>query len=141
MVDCGGGNYGEFINLPGALVDMTTNVSIGSDSCSVGFFNQGAVRKSGGTGTNTITGVFINTGTVDAQTGTISFNGTDSGGGVFAAETGASLAFSGGTFTLTGNVISSNTVLAGATLQGNGTVNGGLRSEERRVGKERRYRW
>src|ERR1039458_10228457 len=126
MVDCGGGNYGEFINLPGALVDMTTNVSLGCDSCSAGFFNQGIVQKSGGTGTNTITGAFINTGTVDAQTGTISFNGTDSGGGVFAAETGASLAFSGGTFTLTGNVISSNTVLAGATLQGNGTVNGVL---------------
>ena len=116
--------YGTFINLPGALVDMTADVSIGSDGCSPGFYNKGTVRKSAGTGTNNITGVFVNTGTVDAQSGTISFNGTDSGGGVFAAETGATLAFSGGTITLAGNLISSNAVLAGATLSGNGTING-----------------
>jgi hypothetical protein len=121
---CGGGQFGEFINLPRALVDMTGDVSIGHDGCGAGIINEGTVRKSGGTGTNNIAGVFVNTGTVDAQTGTISFNGTDSGGGLFAAETGATLAFTSGTFTLTGNMTSSNAVLAGATLSGNGTING-----------------
>ena len=124
MVDCGGGEYGEFINLPGALVDLVADVAFGDDGCGAGIVNAGTVRKSGGSGTSDINGEFANTGTVDAQTGTVSFNGTDSGGGVFAAETGATLAFSSGTFTLTGDVISSNTVLAGATLLGNGTING-----------------
>ncbi len=121
------GLYGQFINLPGALVDMTADVSIGCDGCSPGFFNRGTLRKSGGSGTNYITGVFANTGTVDAQTGTISFNGTDSGGGVFAAASGAALAFSGGNLTLSGNLISSNATLAGATLAGNGTLYGTLK--------------
>ena len=123
---CGGGEYGQFINLPGALVDMTGDVSFNDDGCGPGIFNAGTVRKSGGTGTNYINGIFSNTGTVDAQTGTISFNGTDSGGGVFAAETSAALAFSSGTLTLAGNLVSSNATLAGATLSGNGTISGKL---------------
>src|ERR1035438_1410651 len=68
----------------------------------------------------------MTTGTVDAQTGTISLNGTGSGSGFFAAEAGATLAFSGGTFALNGDLISSNAVLAGATLYGNGSISGVL---------------
>jgi hypothetical protein len=123
---CGGGQYGAFVNLPGALVDMTADVSIGDDGCGSGIVNQGLVRKSGGTGISGINGLFVNAGTVDAQTGAISFNGTASGGGVFAAAPGATLALSGGTFTLTGNLTSSNVVLAGATLSGNGTITGAM---------------
>jgi hypothetical protein len=73
--DCPGGQYGAFINLPGALVDMVADVSIGDDGCGSGFLNNGTLRKSGGTGTNTINGVFLNTGTIDAQIGTISLTG------------------------------------------------------------------
>src|ERR1035438_8801608 len=121
---CGGGQYGAFVNLPGALVDMTADVSLADDSCGSGFINEGTVRKSGGTGTSDINGLFVNSGTVDAQTGTISFNGDESGSGLFSAEAGATLAFSSGTFTLTGNLISSNAVLAGATLLGDGSISG-----------------
>ena len=72
---CGGGQYGWFINLPGALVDLVADVSIGIDSCSPGFVNAGTLRKSGGSGNSPINGVFLNTGTIDAQIGTISLPG------------------------------------------------------------------
>jgi len=68
-VGCGHSNA-ELINLPGALVDITKDVSI--NSCGGLLFNQGTVRKSGGTGTSTINPTFNNTGTLDVQTGTVS---------------------------------------------------------------------
>ena len=55
---------------------MTGDVSFNDDGCGPGIFNAGTVRKSGGTGTNYINGIFSNTGIVDAQTGTISLNGS-----------------------------------------------------------------
>src|ERR1022692_4296088 len=64
IVNCGGGTYGAFNNLPGALVDLTADVSFGADACG-SIANAGTVRKSGGTGTSLISGMFANTGTVD----------------------------------------------------------------------------
>ncbi len=122
----GGGQYGQFHNLPGALVDLATDGPFGPDSGSPGFFNAGTLRKSGGTGTNNITGNVVNTGTVDAQTGTISLANGGSLAGILVAEPGANLLLSSGTFTLAGNLISSNAVLSGATLSGNGTISGVL---------------
>ena len=123
---CGGNGFGGLDNLPGALVDMAVDCSISTPCDGPGFINAGTLRKSGGTGTNVITATpFTSTGTVDAQTGTISLNG-GSGSGLFAAEPGATLAFNSGTFALAGNVISSNAVLAGGTLSGNFNLNGKL---------------
>jgi hypothetical protein len=68
---CGGGNYGQLINLPGGLVDMQADVSISGDSCSPGLSNAGTVRKSGGTGVTAINAMLQNTGTLDIRVGTV----------------------------------------------------------------------
>ena len=146
---CNAGAIGELMNLPGALLDLQTNVNIDTCGGTELLVNQGTVRKSGGTGTSTIYPILNNSGLVDAQTGSISINGGDTAGstGVFQTEAGATLAFinnftaysgvqftgvgtnsiTGGTFTLNGLVTISNLTLAGATLAGtNGIVAGAL---------------
>ncbi len=66
----------QFINLPGALLDIKADVSI-VDPCGGGsLVNYGTVRKSGGTGTTTISPIFNNFGTLDAQGGIISLSGS-----------------------------------------------------------------
>ncbi len=140
---CAGG-IGELVNLPGALVDVQGNNSIYYGCGSELLINQGMVRKSGGTGTTTITPIFNNSGTLDVQTGTVSLY-AGQGSGLFLPEAGATLIFSatyevdnaltgagtnllnGGTFTLNGNINGSNVVLNGANLlAGNTVINGGL---------------
>jgi hypothetical protein len=135
--------WGEIDNLTNGLVDVRADVSI--DGCGPeGLANQGTVRKSAGTGATGVNAIFINNGTLDVQTGTVSVNGTGGGGGFFKTEAGATLAFgndyevagvlsgagtnvlANGTFTLTGSLATSNTTLAGATLAGAGAVVGGL---------------
>jgi hypothetical protein len=137
------------INLLGALVDMTADVSIKNYDGNEVLVNYGTVRKSGGTGTSTIYPILNNLSLVDAQTGTISINGGDSinSTGIFQSEAGATLVFpnnftaysgvqftgvgtniiTGGTFTLNGLVTISNLTLVGATLAGtNGVIAGVL---------------
>ena len=140
---CAGG-IGELVNLPGALVDVQGNNSIYYGCGSELLINQGMVRKSGGTGTTTITPIFNNSGTLDVQTGTVSLY-AGQGSGLFLPEAGATLIFSatyevdnaltgagtnllnGGTFTLNGNINGSNVVLNGASLlAGNTVVNSGM---------------
>ena len=140
----GGGAIGELVNLPGALVDVQGNNSIGIGCGSELVINQGVVRKSGGTGTTTIRPTFNNSGTLDVQTGTVNlYNGQ--GSGVFLPEAGATLNFqttyevdsaligagtnllNGGTFTLNGNINGSNVVMNGANvLAGNTVINSAL---------------
>jgi len=109
------------VNLPGALVDVQSDVNIGSGYSTEVIVNQGTVRKSGGTGTTYIYPTFTNNGTLDVQTGTVSLN-YGQGSGVFLPEAGATLIFSrsyevdsaltgagtnllnNGTFTLNGNI-------------------------------------
>src|ERR1035437_6298705 len=143
----GGSGAGKLINLAGGLVDIQSDVSITSYGyISEAIVNQGTVRKSGGTGTNTIAPIFNNTGTLDVQTGTVSLNGGGSGNGQFSAAAGATILFSssytvnsgsqfmgagtnlwsGGTITLNGSVTSSNAILAGATLAGTNGILSGL---------------
>src|ERR1035437_6753636 len=140
-------NPGYLVNLPGALVDLTGDVSIDRGCGGELFVNLGTVRKSGGTGTSTINPVFNNLGLLDVQSGTVSLYGGGSGenGAVFRSEVGATLKvansytaksgsqltgdgtnlLSGGTFTLNGLVTGSNARLAGAALAGtNGVITG-----------------
>jgi hypothetical protein len=125
IVSCGGGNYGTLINLPGGLVNFQADVSILGDACGAELVNAGIVRKSGGTGISAINSTVQNTGTVDAETGTISFNGgatVNDTGGKYVGP-GVTLLASG-TFSQSGTLTSSNLVLGGATLQGNGIITG-----------------
>src|ERR1017187_8605147 len=75
----GSGALGELINLPGGLVDIRGDLSIGS-GCGGGgselLLNCGTVRKSVGTGTSTIGLPFNNLGLLDAQSGTVSLSGS-----------------------------------------------------------------
>ena len=104
------------------------------------------VRKSAGTGTTTIAVVCNNSGVVEAQTGTLRFQGGGTLGGSFAASAGAAVNFAGGTFALGGaGVVSSgagqvvftggdiafsepisNFTMTGGTLVGTNVVTGTL---------------
>jgi hypothetical protein len=68
-------------NLPGALFDIQTDSSLGYSDAGYGniayqFLNFGTVRKSAGTGANTIASQcdFINSGRVELRTGVLQFN-------------------------------------------------------------------
>ena len=134
---------GWIVNQVGAVFNVQNDQTMANAYGSPFFENAGSLLKSAGTNT-TITVAFNNTGTVDVQSGTVSVSDGGSGNGQFIAEAGATLAFptdysvgsgavltgagtnllSGGTFTVNGSITTSNAVLAGATLFGNGTFNG-----------------
>ncbi len=120
-----------------SLWNTTANDSIVNNGGATSTFNNsGIFRKSAGTGSTTISNAFVNNGTIDAQTGTIAFNGglaTFNTGSVFvgaginainsnAAFNGAisstNLDFNGGTFTGT------NAALSGAADWNAGTFAG-----------------
>ena len=123
IVGAAAGASGELINLPGALVNFLSDVSIDNYS-GERFVNQGVVRKSGGTGVSQIKPFFYNSGAIDAQTGTISLVGSGSMAGAQLSGAGTNT-FASGSYTLSGIINSSNAVLAGATLTGsNGVLSG-----------------
>ncbi|MCX7891656.1 MAG: hypothetical protein N2544_04705, partial [Burkholderiales bacterium] len=89
------------------------------------FTNNGTLAKNAGTGTTTIGGpvgqiTLVNNGTVQVNSGTLALASGGSGGGAYAVAPGATLAFTGGTQTLSG----SSSVGGGGTvaLSGTGTV-------------------
>jgi len=77
-------NYGQSLliaNLPGALFDIQTDSTLGYSDIGHGirayqFLNSGTVRKSAGTGANTIASQcdFVNSGRVELRTGALQFN-------------------------------------------------------------------
>jgi hypothetical protein len=66
---------GEIWNQAGALFDIQCNQSVYLNNTLGNFHNAGLVRKSAGAGTTTVSVLFTNTGTVEGQTGTLSFTG------------------------------------------------------------------
>jgi hypothetical protein len=66
------------------------------------FNNAGTVRKTAGTGVSTFGITFTNTGTVDAQSGTIHFTGGGNVGGTYNTASGAFIEFNIGNYTETG---------------------------------------
>ena len=89
------------------------------------FNNSGTLRKSGGTGTTTIGNssafLFVNSGTINAQTGTIAISGSNTfnAGSSF---TGAGSVVVNTASTFNGGFQSSNLTLAAGTLTGNAAV-------------------
>src|SRR5262245_4651971 len=95
-------------NLPGGLFDVLSNETFGCGPCGTNIFfnNAGLLRKSSGTGTTTLSVHFNNTGTVDVQTGTISFGeGSAFHTGTVFIGAGTNL-LAGGTVTLDGAIVS-----------------------------------
>jgi hypothetical protein len=116
---------GELVNLPGALVDIQGDNSIKQNCGTELLLNQGVVRKSAGTGTTIISTLFTNSGTVQADSGTMSFTHTytqdsgqtvlDGGGFIFsqmAQFLGGNLT---GTGTITGSISNNATIGTGAS--------------------------
>jgi hypothetical protein len=136
-----------FNNQTGGIFDAQSNAIfswtlLGSTPT---FNNIGTFRKTISASTTTFSGVtFINTGTVEAQTGTISFSGGVISGGTFNAGPGTTISFAGtstfnngtvftgagvnlvtgGSVTLSGTVTSTNFEFAGGTLTNGGTFTG-----------------
>ena len=64
------------------------------------FNNAGTFRKSGGSGTSTISVSFINTATVTNLIGIMSFDGGGTLTGTYGTAAGATTDFAGGSFTM-----------------------------------------
>jgi hypothetical protein len=111
---CNPGAIGELVNLPGALVDMQGDNSITWQCTTELVLNQGVLRKSGGTNTTTIVPTFNNSGTVQADSGTVSF------GNAFIQNAGQTV-LNGGNF-----AFSQVAQLLGGTLTGTGTITGSV---------------
>jgi hypothetical protein len=108
------GGIGELVNLPGALVDVQGDNSITWQCTTELVLNQGVLRKSGGTNTTTIQPTFNNSGTVQANSGTVSF------GNAFIQNAGQTV-LNGGNF-----AFSQAAQLLGGTLTGTGTITGSV---------------
>jgi hypothetical protein len=138
MVNYCGYNSGAFYNATNAVLNIQHDATIDISTnqfglCNPPFNNAGIIRKSGGTGTSPIYASVDSSGTVDAQTGAIQFNGGGTLGGTLQSEGAGSLVFGTNIYNnnqislvLNGNLTSTNAFLAGAILAGNGTLNGVL---------------
>jgi hypothetical protein len=135
LINYCGYNSGELLNQSNALMNIEHDASIDISSnqfglCNPPFSNAGTIRKSGGTGISYIYPPLINSGTVDVQTGTISFNGGGDLNGTLQSEGTGGLVLATNIYNtalaLDGNLTSSNAFLEGANLVGTGIINGVL---------------
>jgi hypothetical protein len=111
---CNSGAIGELVNLPGALLDVQGDNSITWQCTTELVLNQGVVRKSGGTNTTIIQPTFSNSGTVQVNSGTVSF------GNAFIQNAGQTV-LNGGNF-----AFSQVAQLLGGTLTGTGRITGSV---------------
>ncbi|WKJ91035.1 hypothetical protein QZJ86_02605 [Methylomonas montana] len=143
----GSGGSGRVDNASGAVWDSQSNQQVFATAFGdlnnlagfPAFNNAGIFRKSGGTGTTTVSTTFNNTGTVDAQLGSISLSGGGTHSGTLRAAGGAELDLAGGTHNLntgtsfdiagtlgvTSGIVNANVgaAIAGTTRVANGTLN------------------
>ena len=105
--------------------DQTFNNAYGGTGTT--FNNYGTFIKSGNSGTTLLdSGVaFNNTGTVNAQSGTLDFNGGGtSSGGTYSEASGAFLDFNGVNFATSTTIVGTNLVTLSGSLTVNGVLNG-----------------
>jgi len=98
------------------IIDIQTDHDVVVDAGSPALTNNsgGVIKKSAGAGSATINFRVNNAagGTIQAQSGTLGINASSSVNGAYSISSGATLNFSGGTFTTSGN----------PTLAGSGTL-------------------
>ena len=136
---------GAITNLAGGLFDLRSNVPLTGYYYSNAWFltpftNAGTLRKSAGTATD-FSYSLTNTGTVDVQTGTISFDALATSAGTISASAGAGVVVAdgitlqdGSAFVGEGNIQLNSTVtgqingtgLVSTNLSGTCTINGSL---------------
>jgi hypothetical protein len=119
--------YGIVHNLPGGLIEALTNGVMNASAGSL-LVNEGTIRKSGGTGNTDLEPLLVNSGTFEAQTGSLRFlsQGKTFITGTRFIGTGTNL-LSGGTATLAGDIEAENLLWGGASLGGAGRITGNLR--------------
>jgi hypothetical protein len=108
---------GTFNNLAGSVFDLQNNNGIGTGSGAVHVFNNfGLFKKSAGTGASPMSPLFVNSATVQIQSGTVNFS---SG---FQQNSGSTTVPAGTVLQAGGNGVS----LLGGTLSGLGTISGSV---------------
>jgi hypothetical protein len=116
----------RMVNQPGGLFDIQTDQSLQTYGTAL-ITNAGTFRKSAGNGLCDVDPPFHNTGRVEAQTGTIRFDGSGTLAGVYEAGSGAVVNFSGGPFTLESAYASTGPGFVGVA-SGTPTITGTLNS-------------
>ncbi|MBI5383845.1 MAG: hypothetical protein HZA90_04070 [Verrucomicrobia bacterium] len=114
---------GAVANAAGGTMEIVDDLSFINWWPNGQFYNAGLVRKTAGSGTNSFTVAFHNTGTVEVQSGTVAIGGGGTGTGVFHAATNAALRFTG-EYTLAGAVDAQNLEWAVSSLRGTAVVSG-----------------
>ena len=95
---------GAIYNQPGALFVIQNDLSLSGGYGFELFQNAGTVRKLAGTGTTTFSVAFTNAGTVDAQSGTLQFNGGGNIGATYNTSSNGTVQFASGNYVETGTV-------------------------------------
>jgi len=91
---------GTIWNQAGALFDIQCDQVVANGIALATFHNAGLLRKRVTAGSTSFNVFMDNSGTVQAQTGTIFFSGGANLGGSFQANSGAAINFNGGTYAL-----------------------------------------
>jgi hypothetical protein len=110
------GGGGILVIQPGVTFDILTDNGIGTTGGNIN--NAGSLRKTGGSGTSTISCALNNSGLVDVQTGTLAFIGGGTQTGTFNTQTGTTISFNSALFN-TGTTFTGT----GTALQNGGTTN------------------
>ena len=114
------------INQAGALLDVQGDYSITSGYYGGQIVNAGTFRKSAGASNCVVSSIyFLNTGTVEALSGTIDLQAGGTLDGTWATVAGTTIRFSQGTFALTPSVVFSGAGFVGID-SGNPTLAGTL---------------
>ncbi len=113
---------GTLNNQSGGTVNSQVDNTFYLNSGSPQIMNAGTFEKTGGTGTTSITVPFSNSGAVQVQTGTISFNTTVSVSAGASFSGGGTLLISGGTLSINGAASAASLTQVGGTLNGAGNL-------------------
>ncbi len=110
------GSGGAFYNMATGTIDIRNITTVLGLTTVATLHNHGLLIKSAGTGISTIASHFRNTGTVEIQTGTLQFTGTN---GLTHIQTAGQTTINGGTLSVTNNAPYQ---VQGGELRGIGTV-------------------
>ncbi len=127
LLNDGSSRAGAIYNQPGALFDLQCDLSLSSTYGFEFILNAGTFRKSAAAGRTSIFPRLDNSGTVEAQNGTLQLNGGGMLGGTFSAQTEAAVKFAAGDFVLSGTLAKSGGGVVAFT-SGNITFTGPITS-------------
>src|ERR1017187_10250784 len=121
-----GGNGARLENRPGGLLDVQLDGNFSAQGGTPVINNAGTFRKSGGSGTLTMSSAFVfnNSGLVSVQTGSLSFVNGFASIGTFDVAGGAAVQLTGGTFNFNPGHTFTGNGFYGVPVSGTATING-----------------